>query len=321
MEPKGVLTEEILRLEYVHKYLRDRIVILDPADTHVSVNIFDKGDGSNNAVQDTVARVERVLNNVTTNLTPFQVDALTWALRAMFYVDQPGSMRLLTKILRSGLKGLTVRNLPHVVENYFTNDFKPGDGAAQQVITRLNGLVANPVFEALFDADQSTFNMLEAIQAGKLIVINASAANQLYCRFWIEQVAACVKPRFKISPAERRMPTTFIIDECQTWLSEDLHFAGILDQAAEARIGMLIACHHMNQIKDLQVRGSIYTNTALKFTARTTEDINHLCGSMGLTEPDFVKTLPKYEFAFLLLTWRRLSKSKYPLSSSTNTHA
>jgi hypothetical protein len=314
MEPKGVLTEQLLTWIVTWKVFRDRIVILDPKDTRVSVNIFDKGDGSDNAIEQTLARVERVLNTVTTSLTQFQLDVLTYALRAMFYVDQPGSMRLLTKILRTGLKGLTLRNLPHRVQEFFATDFKPGDGSAQQVITRMNSLVSNPIFEALFDADRSTFNMHEEMQAGKIIVINASASNQLYARFWIEQVAATITPRFDIlKRGGKLMPTTFIIDEAQTWISEDLHFASILDKAAEAKIGMLIACHHMNQIKDLQVRGSIYTNTALKFAARTTEDITHLCGSMGLTEPDFVRTLPKYEFAYFGLDMDKAIKAKFPL--------
>ena len=42
------------------------------------------------------------------------------------------------------------------------------------------------------------------------------------------------------------------------------------------------------QITDLQVRHSIYTNTTLKFTARTSADINTLTNSMGNTDPDFV---------------------------------
>ncbi len=222
MEPKGVLTEEVLRLASVGD-MRDRVVILDPKDTRVSVNIFDKGDGSDDAIESTIARVERVLNTVTTGLTAFQADALTYALRAMFYIDQPGSIRLLSRILKSGLNGLNVRPLPYVVQAYFAS-FKAGDSSAMQVVNRLNTLTANPVFEALFDAETSTFNLLDEIQSGKLIVINASAANNLYARFWIEQVASCITPRFKMS-FDERVPTTFILDEAQQFIAEDLHFA------------------------------------------------------------------------------------------------
>jgi hypothetical protein len=311
MEPKGVLTDEILHLANVWN-MRDRPVILDPTDTRASVNVFSKGDGSDVAIQETIARVMRVLNTVTTTLTPFQQDALTFCLRAMFCVDAPGSMRLLTTILRRGLTGLPLRELPRTLEEYFVNDFKPGDTQAQQIITRLNGLLANPIFEALFDADHSTFDMFNEIQAGKLIIINASAADDLYARFWIEQVNSCIRPRFKV-PLERRTPTTFIIDEAQTWIKEDLHFAEVLDKAAEARIGMLIAAHHMGQITSAEVRGSIYTNATLKFAANTSEDILALCRSMGRTTHDFVQTLPQYEFAYFGPSMTEAIKVKFPL--------
>ncbi len=308
MEPKGVLTDEVLRMASLP---RDRVVILDPMDTRVSVNIFDKGDGSDYAVQESIARVSRVLNTITMTLTPFQQDCLTFALRALHCTESQGSMRSLTQILRKGIKDLQLRDVPYAVQEFFTHDFKAGDGSAQQVISRLNSLLANPVMEALFAADRTTFDMFKEIQAGKLIVINASAGDAIYSRFWIEQVASCITPRFKI-PYEKRIPTQFIIDEAQTWLSEDLHFAGILDKAAEARIGMLIALHHMGQIKDVQVRGSIYTNTATKFAARTSEDIHALCRSMNC-EPEFLSTLAQYEFGYFGPGMTKAIKVKFPL--------
>jgi hypothetical protein len=311
MEPKGVLSNDVLRLASTWE-MRDRVVIIDPIDTPVSVNIFDKGDGSDYAVNETIARVSRVLDTVTTALTPFQRDALTFCLRAMFCIDEPGSMRLLTRILRRGLQDLPVRNMPESVAEFFQYDFKPGDNQAQQIVTRLNGLLANPVFEALFNARHSTFNMFDELQKGKLIVINAAAGNDLYAQFWIEQIASCVIPRFKISP-ESRIPTTFIIDEAQTWIKEDLHFASILDKAAEARIGMLIAAHHMGQISDLQVRGSIYTNTALKFSARSSEDIYALCRSMGNIKAEVLQSLPRFEFAYFGPDMDQAIRVKFPL--------
>lgn len=195
---------------------------------------------------------------------------------------------------------------------------------------------ANPTFEALFAAERSTFDMHEQLQAGKLIVINASAGNETYARFWIEEVAACIAPRFKI-PHEQRTPTTFIIDEAQTWIAEDLHFAAILDKAAEARIGMLIAAHHMGQIKDPQVRGSIYTNTTLKFTAETHEDINALSRSMGNCKTDFLSKIPLYQFAYYgpnmpeaikvefplvaFKTWQKMSREEYAMIRDDNRRA
>jgi hypothetical protein len=108
-----------------------------------------------------------------------------------------------------------MRELPYSVKEFFELDFKPGDGHAQQIISRLNGLLANPVFEALFAADHSTSDMFKEIQAGKLIVINMKAGDQLYGKFWIEQVNACMGKRYNL-PKQERTPTTFIMDEAQT---------------------------------------------------------------------------------------------------------
>ena len=75
-------------------------------------------------------------------------------------------------------------------------------------------------------------------------------------------------------------------------------FAEILDTAREARIGMLIAAHHMAQITEPVVRDSIYTNTRLKFVARTSAALPALTQSMGTTDADLITTLNQYEFAF-----------------------
>jgi len=69
----------------------------------------------------------------------------------------------------------------------------------------------------------------------------------------------------------------------------------------------------MGQIKDDHVRNSLYTNTALKFVARTSADIHNLCRSMGTTEPDFVNTLPQYQFAFFGPSMESAVKVKLPL--------
>ena len=99
MEPKGVLTSRkcYTSTQFVYE-MRDRLVILDPKDTRVSVNIFDKGDGSDEAIpkrlsQARGARTEH--RDDRTDRVPSSTRSPI-ALRAMFYTDQPGSIRLLT---------------------------------------------------------------------------------------------------------------------------------------------------------------------------------------------------------------------------------
>jgi hypothetical protein len=317
MEPKGVLIDDLLHLADVWE-MRDRVVIIDPTDTPVAVNLFDKGDGSQRAINDTIGRIESILGIITLGLTSFQRDALTFAIRAMFTIDGPVNLDTLKGILRRGITALPAARLPKGLRDFFENDFKPSDGSATQLIARLNGLIANPVFEALFSGEGASFDIMDAIQAGRLIVINVNSgalgrgqAVELYGRFWIEQVCKTIYPRLDLLKHGRVKPTLFIIDEAQTYVKEDLRLAEILDTAAEAKIGMFMAVHHMGQITEPRVRDSMYTNCILKFAARTSADIHNLSRSMG--DVDFLGTLKRYEFAYFGPNLEKSIKVKFPL--------
>lgn len=291
LEPKGVLTREMLTLARTQG-LEDRVVFIDPVDAPVSVNIFDRGDNSPRAVNETMAHVARVLGTITLALTDMQMPTLTFAIRALFSLPEQPSLHRLIDILRRGKQALPLEALEPSIRNFFEYDYTPD----RNIVGRLNSMFANPVYETLFATDRPTFNIGREMQAGKLIVINAGLSDTLYGRFWIEEVSRTIRARFDL-PEQLRVPTTFIIDEAQEYIAEDLHFARILDTAREARIGMFIAAHHMDQIKSPHVRSSLY-NCVLKFVARTNADIHNLCRSMGTTETDFLTTVPQYQFAF-----------------------
>jgi hypothetical protein len=326
MEPKGSLINAVLRLRAVWKLSQqNRLVIIDPSDTLVSVNVFDRGDGSPQAVNATIDRLERLFGLITSNLTPLQRVPLSMAIRALFAMDAAPSMDGLKAILRKGIDPALLPRLPKAVAEFFWHDFAPQhgkpDARATELIGRLNGILANPTFEALFSATHSTFNMLEKIQEGSLIIINANPVAiggnaELFGRYWIEDVRKCIYPRLA-APDYMRTPTIVIIDEAQDYVSQDRALAGILDKAAEAKIGMLFAIHHLGQIEDTRVRNSILTNTALKFAAKTSAEIHDLMRSMGSTDAEFINTLRQYEFAFFGPNMTHAQRVKFPLMDFT----
>lgn len=314
MEPKGVLCREILHLAEIWE-MRDRVVVLDPTEESVSVNLFETVDNSVQSINETIGRVCRIFDTVSVPLTTLQKTTLSFAIRVLLSMETPPTLDTLIHVLRHGIADLNVPNLSRSVRNYFEYDFKPNpksaDPRASEIINRINGLLADPVFEQLFGGERSTFDILKAMQAGSLIVIDASKSNEVYGRFWIEEVARTIRPRLAL-PFHQRTPTSFIIDEAQTWVADDLHFADILDRAREARLGMFAAMHHMAQVTNDQVRHSMYTNMAVKMTANTSADIHNLCRSMGTTDPDFITTLGAYEFAFFGPNMRQAIKVKLP---------
>jgi hypothetical protein len=237
---------------------------------------------------------------LSTEFTGFQRDAITFAVRAMFALPEPASMRTLMRILRGGKAALPLESLPETVRDYFQLDYREADG--RFIVSRLSSLLGNVVFETLFTGRRTTFDMLKEIQAGKLIVVNCASRalggdSTLYARFWIEEVQRCVFPRLDIQPPERRTPTTFIIDEAQDYIAEDRHVAALLAQAAEARIGMMFGMHYLGQLTDPFVRDAVAVNTNLKFAAKPATDVPTLARAMN-TESDFLTGLPLFTFAY-----------------------
>jgi len=123
MEPKGDLIDELLHSATLYP-IRDRVIILDPADSSVSVNLFEPPtDNSPTAVNETIERVSRVLNTITLDMTELQKQALTLAMLAMYLTGNP-SMRSLMTILRQGKATLDLSALPIPVADFFQHDFR-----------------------------------------------------------------------------------------------------------------------------------------------------------------------------------------------------
>lgn len=316
MEPKGSWIASILRLRVVWELAQaGRVIIIDPADVLVSVDVFDAG-GSVNA---TTERLDRIFNIVTSGLTDLQRIPLTMAIRAMYAIGKP-SMSVLKSILRSGVPDRAIAQLPETVAEFFTQDFGPqkgkADARAMEVINRFNAVLGNEVFATLLTTDHATFDMLTEIQRGTLIIINANpvvigGSPERFGKFWVEDVKRCIYPRLAM-PRDQRTQTFFFIDESPTYVSDDLALAELLDKAAEAKIGMFLAMQYVTQIEDSLVRNSILTNTALKFTAKSNGEIHELCRSMGAIDPQFIYQLMQYEFAHFGPNMETAIKVKFP---------
>lgn len=286
LDPKAVLTNQMLTVARLEG-LESRTVFIDPEYAPVSVDLFE----DTGRVNDTIDRLTRILGTITIGMTTIQRDTLTFSIRALFATEHP-TLAGLRRILREGVANRS--HLAPVVAEFFEYDFKTNDG--RFILSRLNSLLANPVFETLFEPTGESFSIGREMQAGKLIIINAKTSDTLYGKVWIEQVDATIDARLAL-PEEERTPVYFIIDEAPIFIADDNHFADILDRAREAKIGMFIAAQHMDQIASSKIRNSLY-NCELKFVARTNADIHNLCRSMGTTETSFIGTVPPYHFAF-----------------------
>src|SRR5205823_7416725 len=76
-------------------------------------------------------------------------------------------------------------------------------------------------------------------------------------------------------------PTWVFIDEVQTYIWDDVLFAGALNKLREARVGTMLAMHFLDQIKMQEVKEAIKINTAIKLSAIGTKDYQWQCEAPG----------------------------------------
>ena len=60
------------------------------------------------------------------------------------------------------------------------------------------------------------------------------------------------------------------------------------------------------------MKGSIFTNTTLKFAANTSEDIHTLCRQMGNCDSSFIAGLPRFLFAYYGPNMEKPLKVRFP---------
>ena len=328
MEPKSVLIDAILNVQHAWD-MRDRVVFIDPVDSPMSINIFDKGDGSEQALTDAMAMAEYVISIFAAEITGLQRGPFTNVLRLLFAIDGEVTFDTLDDLLRNGAAKYkdALAKCGSVVQRFFQLDWDKDaqvKSAASLLKARINSLLADPKFERLLYPKGASFSILDAMQSGKLILINADQDKlgegyntEMYGRFWLAQVFKASLRRYTLLRQHVPLiPTYFIIDEAQVFIKEDQRLRSILGQARQSEIGMMFAMHHMGDIEDQQIRDSIYTNTTLKFIAHTSADIHNLCRNMGKTEPDFITTLNQYEFAYFGPNMEKAIKVKLPLVNS-----
>ncbi len=154
MEPKGVLTDEIIYSELAWE-LRERLIIIDPNEP-VAVNLFHKGDGSPIAINDSIDRIERIFNALSSDLTAMQRGPFRFVLRALFSLSTPPTMRAFKQILRRGIADFPPEYFANSVQEYFQYDWKRASERASEIIDRLSGwslrwpLVRRPVPQPRF---------------------------------------------------------------------------------------------------------------------------------------------------------------------------
>lgn len=303
MDSQGVLIRELTRIKW------DREVILvDPSDVDwpVAFSLFSVSFSGSKAEREAilnkaVAMYTYLFNDLLgAGLTSRQETMFSYVARLMIEIPD-ATIYTLKDVFTEGEKFQAyIDRLDKVEQEYFAEQFFSKDLAPvkKQIITRIYGIMRDPTFRRLFAQTENKFNLFEAMQDGKIILINTAKSflsgelYKLYGKFWIATVAlATLKREFvKGNPT----PVMFYIDEIREYMGEPRYLEDLITQARKYHVGLNMFFQDTSQMGLL--RQTIMGSVRIKFAGGIGDaDRRRLSGELDCTEED-LKALRKTDF-------------------------
>ncbi|MEN0653388.1 MULTISPECIES: type IV secretory system conjugative DNA transfer family protein [Hyphobacterium] len=313
IDGQGDLIRTLTRLELFDpgnpSGLADRLILIDPEDVEypVALNMFaidhERIEGYS------LADRERVFNGV--------IDIFDYVFSALLGAEltqkQGVVFRYIARLMLT-ITGATIQTLRQLMEDgrpfksymqvldgsarhFFEQEFfSPAFAATKkQIQRRLWGVLANPVFERMFSHPENRIDLFEAMNSGKIILINTSKellkseGSSILGRFFIARIAQAALERATL-PSEKRRPVFVFIDEAQDYFDDTI--GDLLNQARKYKVGLTLAHQNLDQLSP-KLRATIASSTSIKLAGGTSaKDARTLADDMG-SDPEFLRSMRK----------------------------
>lgn len=286
VDSTGAIIERVQRLAIFEKKLRDRILIVDPAQSP-SLNMFDVSTARFEAYteeqrEDVQTEIVGLFNYIfaseSYDLTAHMGLAFTYAVRLMLS-RQCSTITDLRQLLEepapktpgfahSAFKA-DIERLDKDTQEFFAQHFFSAAlvGARGAIARRLHSLVAVPAFRRMFTASANTLDLFAEMQKGTIILVNTNQqllkddAMVLFGRFVIAKALSAALER-SVIPVEERRPAYLIIDEAAPYF--DKTFESLLTRVRQFKLGVVIAFQHLEQATE-KLRSAIASSTSIKY--------------------------------------------------------
>jgi hypothetical protein len=319
VEPKGTLIERVQRLSLFApgQPLSDKLLIINPQDVAhpPALNLFDPAEKRFRMYSE---EYRRLINNQTISLYHYIFGSIATALTQKQATAFGFIVRLMFEMATTANDGATIHTLLELVEErtdsiersrfapyierldytarrffayHFFNRSEFGE-TKQQIAHRLYSLLQYREFDAMFSTRERKLDMFDAIQNGKIILVNTAKGmlgaegSSLLGRFIIAQVLAAAFERVA-HKEETWHPAFLFVDEAHEYFDDKTE--EILDQAREFRVGITVAHQRIEgQVSDA-LASALATNTAIKYAAALSHrDASFMARNMQ-SEPEFIQ--------------------------------
>jgi hypothetical protein len=298
MDSKGDLINPIKSMAAI----ADRLILIEPDVHHpLAINPLDVPSDS---VPHAIALIEYILSGLLeAKFTNLQAALFRHVLPAIMQAVPHPTIEDLKRVLADGLTPEQTSRLDVRLRRFFddkTGGFRSKTYAETrgQIIWRLDYLLTNDAMRAMFASPTTRLNIADAMNSGKIILIDASKAilgddgSEFYQRFFLALILAAAQQRVAL-PAHKKLPTYCYLDECQ-WVRNDQKLATILDECRSQKIALILAHQRTEQITDKNVHSAM-SNCAIRFA--NSDDEAKLLAPKLRCDPEFLYSLPRGTFA------------------------
>lgn len=298
MDSKGDLINPIKSMAAIAQ----RLVLIEP-DVHrpLAINPLDVPTDS---VPHAIALIEYILSGLLeAKFTNLQSALFRHVLPAIIQAVPQPTLEDLKRVLADGLRSDEANRLDERLRHFFDDrahgfHSKTYAETRSQIMWRLDFILTNDIMRAMFSSPRTRLKIADAINSGKIVLIDASKAllgddgSEFYQRFFLALILAAAQQRAKLKPADK-MPVYCYLDECQ-WVRNDQKLATILDECRSQKIALILAHQRTEQITDKNVLSAM-SNCAIRFA--NSDDEAKLLAPKLRCEPEFLHSLARGTFA------------------------
>jgi hypothetical protein len=310
IDSQGDMIGKILYLADM-KQLSDRLILIDPSDIDYppALNLFDFGLDRLNKLKP-VDR-EKLVNGAISlyeylfgallgaELSQRQGVIFRYLARLMMIVPHATIHNLMDFMQEPETVKPYISKLDPISKRFFETQFfhKSFDDTRQQILTRLWGVLSNPVLARMFSAERNKVDLFDAINRGSIILIytDKSLLKQEGCeilgRFFIALICQAAQERAVI-PEYYRRPTFVYIDEAQDYFDESIE--NLLNQARKYKIGLILAYQNLDQF-DQKLRATVMSSTSIKLVGGVSAKDASLLAKEMRCEPETILAATKHE--------------------------
>lgn len=311
IDSQGEMLKRIRELKLFTGAMADKLVIIDPELYSPALNMFDVSNTRTAEYSElhreqiqagVIELYNYIFAAIAAEMTSRQSTAFAFVARLMLTV--PGAtIHTLRELMEDPAQSVDqspfapyIEKLDNTSRSYFQNQFftRKYSDLKQQIARRLYGVLSVPAFDRMFSATQNKLDMFEAMQSGKVILINTSKAllksdaSALFGRYMIALVIRAVYERVAHSD---RHPAYLIVDEASEYFDDNIQT--LLEQARKFKVGLVLAHQHLDQLST-GLRSAISANSSIKLAGGVNDRDARLLAPDMRTTADFIASMSKH---------------------------